>query len=119
MPRGDALCARSHLEEESTFLVSRKEMMAKSRHTWSRVIRVKSRCAIVENPQTHPSRGKWWISAAISTNTLQFYIYLGATFEYFSRNYALFSKKRKRKIYFINAVNRVKNLIYPRGTRRI
>lgn len=49
MPRGDALCARSHLEEESTFLVSRKEMMAKSRHTWSRVIRVKSRCAIVEN----------------------------------------------------------------------
>lgn len=56
MPRGDALCARSHLEE-STFLVSRKEMMAKSRHTWSRVIRVKSRCAIVENPQTHPPKG--------------------------------------------------------------
>lgn len=74
MPRGDALCARTHLEE-STFLILHKEVVA-SRHSWSRVIRVKSRCAIVETPtrQLIHLRERW-IFDSISTRSLRFYIY--------------------------------------------
>lgn len=141
MPRGDALCARGHLQE-STFLVLHKEMV---HHLASQLI-PGDPCKITLRDCRNPPLGNSSIHRGMVNlpsrlaRKIRFYVYFRINVSW--RSNIFFSqfiimrislrKKRKRALYFSNKVfydinifyqrayntpNHVKNLIYLGGTR--
>lgn len=119
MPFAPAATSRNRL-----FSFCTKKWFITAPHSWSRVIRVKSRCAIVEilHSATHPSIGEWWISHLDSLERYDFTYILGSTwagvpiFFLIVHNYALFASEKKETsvIFFEQSILRHKYILSTR-----
>lgn len=111
MPFAPAATSRNRLSSFCT-----KKWFITSPHSWSRVIRVKSRCAIVEtlHSATHPSR---------HARKIRFYVYFRINASWRSniflviRNYARLASEKEETsvILFEQSILRLLNIFYQRA----